>query len=150
MHATLQFPSDVFVEASTNFGLPNWGPWKLIPSWPKVHVTAHCERGDVRLYNFVQPTFYHHLRVKIRNPDGTETSRIERVYVGKNGLGVQSWTTYRFQLEAFVNKLKGRETHTWVSSDFSIANMRAVDMVYEKSLLGLRPLSTFHPQSYIR
>lgn len=93
MHATLQFPSDVLVEASTNFGLPNWGPWKLIPSWPKVHVTAHCERGDVWLYNFVQPTFYHHLRVKTRNPDGTETTRTEKVYVGKDGLGVESWTT---------------------------------------------------------
>ena len=40
--------------------------------------------------------------------------------------------SYRYQLEAFVDKLKGREPATWVSGKESIENMRVIDMIYEK------------------
>ncbi len=39
---------------------------------------------------------------------------------------------YRFQLEAFVDKLKGRKPQTWVSAEDSISNMESIEKVYEK------------------
>lgn len=57
--------------------------------------------------------------------------------------GEDWWMSYRYQLEAFVNRVRGRKTHAWVSGEDSIKQMRMIDMAYEKSGLGLRPTSTF-------
>ncbi|KAL8721595.1 MAG: hypothetical protein Q9225_001759 [Loekoesia sp. 1 TL-2023] len=53
------------------------------------------------------------------------------------------WMSYRYQLEQFVNRVKGRKTQCWVSGEDSIAQMKMLDMAYEKSGLGLRPTSTY-------
>ena len=39
---------------------------------------------------------------------------------------------YRYQLEAFVDKVKGRTPQTWVTAEDSIANIEAIEKVYEK------------------
>jgi predicted dehydrogenase len=57
--------------------------------------------------------------------------------------GETFWMSYRYQLEAFVNKIRGRETQHWVTGEDSIAQMRMIDMAYEKSGLGPRPTSSF-------
>ncbi|KAJ5669869.1 oxidoreductase [Penicillium macrosclerotiorum] len=57
--------------------------------------------------------------------------------------GEDWWMSYRYQLEEFVNGVKGRPTQYWVSADDSIQQMRMIDMAYEKSGLGLRPTSSF-------
>ncbi|KXH24963.1 hypothetical protein CSIM01_10018 [Colletotrichum simmondsii] len=62
---------------------------------------------------------------------------------GLPGLGDYWWSSFRYQLEAFVNRVKGRETHYWVTGEDSIKQMKMIDMAYEKSGLGLRPTSTF-------
>lgn len=50
------------------------------------------------------------------------------------------WRSYRHQLEQFVHRIKGRSGNgIWISGDQSIAQMKAIDMVYEKSGLGVRP-----------
>ncbi|MCJ1439484.1 hypothetical protein MMC27_008878 [Xylographa pallens] len=53
------------------------------------------------------------------------------------------WMSYRFQLEQFVNRVKGRKTQYWVTAQDSIDQMKMVDMAYAKSGLGLRPTSDF-------
>ncbi|KAJ5802193.1 oxidoreductase [Penicillium pulvis] len=53
------------------------------------------------------------------------------------------WMSYRYQLEEFVNRVKGRKTRYWVSGDDSLNQMKMIDMAYEKSGLGLRPTSAF-------
>ncbi|KAI4724320.1 hypothetical protein E4T49_07940 [Aureobasidium sp. EXF-10728] len=57
--------------------------------------------------------------------------------------GETFWMSYRYQLEAFVNKIRGRETQHWVTGQDSIAQMKMIDMAYEKSGLGPRPSSSF-------
>lgn len=57
--------------------------------------------------------------------------------------GEVNWMSYRHQLEQFVNRIKGRKTQHWVSGEDSIAQMKMLDMAYEKSGLGLRPTSDF-------
>ncbi|KAH7126958.1 oxidoreductase domain-containing protein [Dendryphion nanum] len=52
------------------------------------------------------------------------------------------WTTYRYQLEEFVNKVKGRKgSGVWISGEDSIAQMETIDQTYLKSGLPLRPTS---------
>ncbi|KAF9875943.1 hypothetical protein CkaCkLH20_06389 [Colletotrichum karsti] len=57
---------------------------------------------------------------------------------GMEGVGEEHWFTYRHQLEQFVNRVKGRETSTWVDGEDSIAQMRMIDMAYAKAGLPLR------------
>ena len=45
---------------------------------------------------------------------------------------LNSSSRYRYQLEAFVDKVKGREPRDWVTGEDSIKNMECLDMVYEK------------------
>ena len=39
---------------------------------------------------------------------------------------------YRYQLEAFVDMVRGRSPVTWLSEDNSVADMEWIERVYEK------------------
>jgi predicted dehydrogenase len=56
---------------------------------------------------------------------------------GKGGRSF--WSTYRYQLEAFVSKLKGKEPAFWVTGEESINQMKSIDAIYEKAGLPVRP-----------
>lgn len=50
------------------------------------------------------------------------------------------WQTYRHMLGQFVNRIRGREgSGVFIPHEDSIAQMKGLDMVYEKSGLGRRP-----------
>lgn len=57
---------------------------------------------------------------------------------GIEGSGEDYWLTYRHQLEQFVNRVKGRDTRVWIDGHDSIAQMRMIDMAYDKAGLPLR------------
>jgi hypothetical protein len=62
--------------------------------------------------------------------------------MGRDAAGEIHWSTYRYTLEEFVNEIKGcKGSGVFVSHEESIAQSRALDMIYEKSSLGLRPTS---------
>jgi predicted dehydrogenase len=114
----------------------------------------------VLFYNFMFPNFYH--RIDIENEvvverikaDGQErellskstTVDYKKAYTFQNmnnhEPGEEYWQTYRWMLGQFVNKVRGRVPDTWVEYEDSIGQMRALDMAYEKSGMGLRPSST--------
>ncbi|KAH9893890.1 oxidoreductase domain-containing protein [Xylariomycetidae sp. FL2044] len=112
----------------------------------------------VKFSMFVQPTFFHSIRVDdeyavvvaaaaataqhVGRGEGEEvskdsvgrprktwrTSRTHKVYTFREG-GVEQdgeawWATYRYQLEQFVDKVRGREVRQWVSAEASIETMR--------------------------
>lgn len=57
----------------------------------------------------------------------------------------EPWSTYRHQLEEFVNRVKGREgSGCWMSGEDSIKQMEMIDSAYKKAGLPLRPTSTYH------
>ncbi|KAJ7016267.1 NAD(P)-binding protein [Mycena alexandri] len=120
-------------------------PWKfkLIPSMPDLNATIKCEKGDIKFMNYVMPTAYHSITVTTGSK-----SRVEKAYTFPD-LGEPWWTTYRYQLEAFVNRVKGRPTHAWVTKEDSIKNMEAIESVYAKSGLGSRPKSEYVPSSSV-
>ncbi|KAJ7491898.1 NAD(P)-binding protein [Mycena latifolia] len=114
----------------------------IIPVIPDLRAAITCEKGEIRFFNFVAPTLYHSITVL----PTTGKKRVEKVYTFPE-LGQPWWTTYRYQLEAFVNKVKGRTPHAWVEKEDSVANMEAIEMVYAKSGLGVRPKSSYVPPS---
>ncbi|ROV93661.1 hypothetical protein VPNG_08858 [Cytospora leucostoma] len=64
--------------------------------------------------------------------------------LGVDQPGQNYWLGYRYMLEQFVNRIRGREgTGVFISHEDSIAQMKALDMVYEKSGLGVRTTSQY-------
>ncbi|KAK3384424.1 hypothetical protein B0T24DRAFT_84020 [Lasiosphaeria ovina] len=57
-----------------------------------------------------------------------------------------SWSTYKHQLDAFVDRIRGRPgTGAWVTAEDTLNQMRMIDMAYSKAGLALRPTSSFDP-----
>ncbi|KAL7624145.1 hypothetical protein AAE478_005702 [Parahypoxylon ruwenzoriense] len=57
--------------------------------------------------------------------------------------GEPHWITYRYQLEQFVNRVRGREVQQWVDGADSINTMKMIDMAYTAAKLPLRPTSEY-------
>ena len=142
--ATLSFPNDVTATLYCNLNMPWWGPFGLIPPMPRVIVKVKCENGEIELYNFVLPTLYHWIRVRVEDASrrGKVKERVEKVYkFADGGKGEAWWTTYRYQLEAFVDRVKGRTPKTWISKEDSVENLEWIEKIYEKVSLNFRPIS---------
>ncbi|KAK2598623.1 hypothetical protein N8I77_012019 [Diaporthe amygdali] len=168
--AQFQFPGDAVGEIEgglrgSNFGL----------AWPTLTVRhravavtgAEVEDGtDVKrtrkvvFVNFMFGPIYHRIDIEdefVVTKEGTE--EVVRKYVKKETkkaytfkeMGVDQpgeiyWLTYRHMLEQFVNRIRGREgSGMFITHEDSMAQMRALDMIYEKSGLGLRPTSEYRP-----
>jgi predicted dehydrogenase len=132
--AELTFPSSNPggnpMKSTIKCSLSNSPRWGFIPK-PEIQTSAVCEGGTIEMFNFVMPVIYHYITVK---PNGS-VPRTEKVYAfkGDNGKGEEWWTTYRYQLEAFVDKIKGRTPQTWMSAEDSIANMEWIERIYEEA-----------------
>ncbi|KAK0641110.1 hypothetical protein B0T16DRAFT_208606 [Cercophora newfieldiana] len=112
----------------------------------------------VTIVNFLMGMVWHRIDVEdtfvVRRKDGGEEVRrwtekeSKKGYAWEEtGLGVDRksepyWLTYKYQLDAFVDRVKGREgTGAWVSGEDSIGQMRMIDMAYRKAGLPLRGVS---------
>ena len=103
-------------------------------------------------WNMLLPSFWHRIDVIeehiLRH---TKDGRIEAKWTEKkyfkqyemNG-GDASWTTYRHQLEQFVNAIR-KETGSgvWIDGEDSIQQMKMIDGAYEKAGMRLRPSSSY-------
>ncbi|KAI1827812.1 putative oxidoreductase [Xylaria intraflava] len=115
---------------------------------------------EVTIYEFIQSVAWHRVDIKdafvIRNSKDNkvikkwEEKKSQKAYTFREAGGQFSelpgetfWSSYRHQLEQFVNRVKGRETRYWIDRQDSVNQMRMVDLAYEKSGLGRRPTSTF-------
>lgn len=112
----------------------------------------------VKFATFVQPTFMHSIIVddnfELRKV-GDETSVVKswsssntiKTYTfrdaGLDQPGEAYWTTYRYQLEQFVNKVRGQKARQWVTAEDSISTARMIDMAYIKSSLPLRKTAEY-------
>ncbi|KZW00169.1 NAD(P)-binding protein [Exidia glandulosa HHB12029] len=143
--ATFTLPGDATASIECDLALkPRLG---FVPQMVKLGMTVKGDKGEATLFNFVMPVLYHYITVKTK--DGK--SRTEKVYVPPSMEGEWNgwpkaqvwWSTYRYQLEAFVDKVKGRNPHYWMEADDSVKQMEAIESVYAKSGLGSRPASTF-------
>lgn len=115
----------------------------------------------VVLSNFLLPGFYHSIDIEDEIiSKNKKTGQVVKQVVNKESKkaytfremdvdrsGEIYWQTYRYMLEQFVNRVKGRETTAWVEHEDSVAQMKALDMAYEKSGLGVRPTSKYRPDN---
>lgn len=166
--AQFRFPGDVVGEVEgglrgSNFSL----------SWPTLTVQhrAVAEEGteegtEVRrtrkvvFVNFMFSPVYHRIEIEddfVVTKKGSgevvkkySTKETKKAYsfreMGADEPGEIYWSTYRHELEQFVNRIRGREGNgVFISHENSMGQMRALDMIYEKSGLGLRPTSEYRP-----
>ncbi|CAG7848257.1 D-xylose 1-dehydrogenase (NADP(+)) 2 Short=XDH 2; Flags: Precursor [Serendipita indica DSM 11827] len=121
-------------------------PWKfgILPTLPTFNITATCARGTVRCTFFIMPAFIHSITIHENGKPPIKETRYK--FLGENTIGKDWWTTYRYQLEAFVDRVRNRNPQHWISGDDSVAQMRALEAVYVKAGLQLRPASNveFH------
>ncbi len=89
----------------------------------RIAVRVHGTQGEMRVFNFVAPQFYH--RLTVRSSQGKRTEHIK------------GEATYTLQLRAFVRAVTEGKP---VAPDLhdSIANMRVIDAVYRQAGLDLR------------
>jgi len=103
----------------------------IIPRPEGVFVHVVCEQGVVHMFNFPMPVIYHYITV---TPHGGK-KRTEKAYSflpGSSAKGEVWWSTYRYQLQAFVDKVRGRIPQTWVSGEDSVQNMFWIEKIYEE------------------
>jgi hypothetical protein len=134
--ATLELPNNVTAKISCDLGVPAF-------RFPRITAKVECEGGSVEIFNFVMPSVYHSITVQKRG----QSARTEKAYTFKEGKmegkGEDWWSTYRCQLEAFVDKLKGRTPQTWLEQDDAVSNMEWIERVYEKVSLDITLQSSF-------
>lgn len=78
------------------------------------------------------PHLYHYIAIKDK---ATGNTTYEKHYKGSQRTGDRGeeyWSTYRWQLESFVDKLRGRTPTHWVTNESTIDQMKTIDMIYEK------------------
>lgn len=112
----------------------------------------HFVQRTVTLYNHIGPWIYHSIVVEDRHSIKRETTTVKS-WTKKSTIkaydwldksdgrpGGASWSTYRYQLEEFVNRVRGRKgTGVWVEHQSSMDQMAVLDEMYEKGGLKVRP-----------
>lgn len=167
--AKFRFPNGGIGEATTSLRGPTlWKPSEarvttrevVVPDETLSSAQEKLLTRQVTLHGFIHAFIWHRIDVKdsyvTRNKaDGQPLkkwveSKSHKAYTYKEAGGKFAhlpgedwWMSYRYQLEEFVNRVKGRPTQYWVSGEDSANQMKMIDMAYEKSGLGLRPTSSF-------
>ncbi|KAF3764177.1 NAD(P)-binding protein [Cryphonectria parasitica EP155] len=167
--ATLRFPNggtgeiDGTLRGSNIFFTQGW-PSITVTHRPVV-VTDHGEQvgegcevkktRSVYFANFMLPPHYHRVDIVDEFVVVKGDSQVVKKFTKKETKKAYTWkemgrdlpsepwySTYGYMLEQFVNKIRGQEgTGIFISHEDSIAQMKALDMIYEKSGLGQRRAS---------
>ena len=95
MTASFSFPGDATAAITCSLGEPLM--LGFIPRIPTVLLKVTCENGEMKVYNFVLPTFYHYIEVTTKTgPQGKHSKkRTEKVYKPSqtDQKGEDWWTT---------------------------------------------------------
>lgn len=156
--ATGRLVADLATTTSWMRALPGFG-------WPKCEVElgekyigdAHSVSRKLTMWNHLMPSIYHRIDVEdthkvYRGGEVSKTwneSKFVKAYTWAPGdnrgvTGQDWWTTYFYQLNEFVNRVKGRGgSGVWVDGEDSIKQMEAIDRTYLKAGMKVRPTSTF-------
>ncbi|KAI7762408.1 hypothetical protein LZL87_006803 [Fusarium oxysporum] len=119
---------------------------------------SQWKRRKLSISNFLVSSFWHRIDIVDEYTIQEESSGKElkkwtfkqskKAYTFKDA-GIEQpsepfWSSYRHQLEQFVNHVRGNQgSGLWVDYEDSIAQARMIDMAYAKSGLPLRPTSNF-------
>ncbi|KIX09040.1 uncharacterized protein Z518_00118 [Rhinocladiella mackenziei CBS 650.93] len=149
---SIEYPDRPAVVCTVEADLSQPKLFGLIPKfWHSTPVVVvELERARIEFSNFVLPWVSHQITTTEKDANGglTTTRKIEQHYSGGPEWGSKGqnwWTTYRYQLEAFVAKIKSasmeKESETpWISLGDSVQLMELIDAVYDKAGLPRRGL----------
>lgn len=116
--------------------------WEAVPSF-----TIELEQAHLHVENFVCPHVNHSVVIQRKAANGKPKGSKEAftAYVGGSAWGNRGqrwWTSYRYQLEAFVDAVRAKDGSQappcWVSLEESERVMGLVDAVYDKAGLPRR------------
>ncbi|KAF2022167.1 NAD(P)-binding protein [Aaosphaeria arxii CBS 175.79] len=114
---------------------------------------------EIKMVNYMIPTIYHRIHITTTTSfvDAQDATKVVRSSSTKESKtmynwaptseekqpGEVYWTTYRHQLEQFVNRVRGRKGNgVWISGEDSIKQIETIDRTYEKLGLPIRPSNT--------
>ena len=125
----------------------------------KIGEMSHYVTKTVTFWNFILPTMWHRIDIVDEHETHNKDHKVMRKWTtreskkaygweqgkdGKTKAGDELWSSYRYQLEEFVNRIKGREgSGIWIDGEDSVNQMKMIDQVYEKAGLPARPTSRF-------
>lgn len=112
-------------------------------------------RKEIVFHNYMAGHLYHRIDVHtttewkssegkvVKTEKSTEFKKAYKWETNEEGKkGEEFWATYRYQLEAFVDRVKKRKgSGVWVEGEDSIRQMELIDATYLKMGLPLRPTS---------
>lgn len=120
--------------------------WNLAPS-----CTVELEKARIHFENFVGPHITHSVTISAKDANGNLTGKKETFTQYKGGpkwgdRGEKWWTSYRYQLEAFVDIVRARQRGEeeqngrghWHTLEDSQDLMAVIDAVYDKAGLERR------------
>lgn len=119
----------------------------ILPDGAIPETQEHAVVKTVTFWFYILPTFWHRIDIKeqhvVRNKtDKKVTKQWTKTSFVKEYSEHPSWTTYRWQLEEFVNRVRGRSSSgAWMEAEDSIKQMKMIDSAYVKAGLPLRPTS---------
>jgi predicted dehydrogenase len=117
--------------------------WAMTPV-----ATVELEKAKVQFDNFVVPSYTHSITITEKDGNGKLTGKkhVEKLFTDGPQWGTRGeswWTTYRYQLEAFVDAVRAKESGgeykgPWMSLEESEKVMELIDAVYDKAGLPRR------------
>ncbi|KAG0308578.1 hypothetical protein BGZ98_007557 [Dissophora globulifera] len=133
MDATLNLTSGAKAELTASLS----NPWLSVKTYRELipYFTAETDDKIFTFGIFLMPSLYHYVTVKDKATG--KTKNLPKLYE-------EGYTTYHYQLEAFVKAVKngGKDTESiagWVTGKDSVANMTAIDAIYQKAGMVIRP-----------
>ena len=114
----------------------------------KPYMTVDLEKAKIEFGNFVIPSYGHNITIIEKDDNGNLTGRkhTETCYIDGPQWGTRGrpwWTTYRYQLEAFVSMIEAKRAGTeyhgpGMNLEESERLMELIDLVYDKAGLPRR------------
>lgn len=148
MHALLLFedPNGNMVNSRIYTDMSRDWVAGIIPRmWELPSIEVETDSAVIYFYNAMMPHVYHYISITDKRTGKTEYKAQNKggpvwgeawTTGGKGGKGY--WSTYRWQLEAFVDAVRDKEPPCWVSGQDSIAQMETIDEIYKKAGMPIR------------
>lgn len=173
-HVKYQFPSGAIGEVVGSLREPNTNlSFPTITVFHNPELVKDYKDGEdndvkitkqrtIHFVNFMFAPHYHRIEIDDKITEERVSTKVTKVShkketkkaytfkeLGVDQPGEAHWSTYRYMLEQFVNQVKGQPVRGFSAPssplEDSIAQVKALDMAYEKSGLGLRPTSKYRP-----
>ncbi|OXV09834.1 hypothetical protein Egran_02402 [Elaphomyces granulatus] len=123
----------------------SWAGAVIPRIWELPSIEVETEKAIIYFYNAMMPHVYHFIAITEKATGDTHYCKQycagplwgNAMTTGGKG-GKSYWSTYRWQLEAFVDAVRGEALAYWIPSEESIIQMETIDAIYRAAELPVR------------